>query len=66
MKSFFTKGRRDNLAKTLLTLVQIGVAAAVAGDVFIKLSTSAKIIIIAGILALFVLGIIISPPRSDE
>jgi ABC-type uncharacterized transport system permease subunit len=63
---FFNKGRREAVSKTLLNIVQIGVAAVVAGDVFIKLSLGIKIILLIGISLLFVLGITICPPRRDE
>ena len=66
MVSFFTKGRRDLIAKTFVTLVQIAVGGAIAGNLLSRLTVAAKVGAGVAILLLFVLSIVICPTRSDE
>ena len=67
MKSlFFTKGRRDLVAKTLTNIVPIAAGAALAGDLFIKLSNPVKIGAIASLTIVSGIAIFACPKRSDE
>jgi hypothetical protein len=66
MKEYFTKGRRDLIARTFSTLVQIAVGGAIAGNIFTKLTTAVKVVAIFSIISLFILAVIVCPKRSDE
>jgi len=43
MRSFFTKGRRELIAKTFATLVQIAVGGAIAGNLLSRLTVAIKV-----------------------
>ena len=66
MKNFFTKGRRDLIAKTFSTLVQIAVGGAIAGNILMKLTTTAKAVAALAVSVLFLLAVIVCPKRGDE
>lgn len=64
--AFFNKGRRELISKTLMNLVQISAAAALAGNLFVKLNISVKILFAAIVITLFISGILICPDRRNE
>ena len=66
MKGFYTKGRRELIAKAFITLVQIAVGGAIAGNIFMKFTPAVKTVATLSIITLFILAIIVCPKRSDE
>ncbi len=66
MKRFFNKGRRELIARTFATLVQIAVGGAIASNILLKLTPRDKVLALLAVIALIVFAIMICPKRSDE
>lgn len=66
-KPFFHAGRRELIAKTLMTLVQIAIGTGLASGFFLaKMSHVVKTGVIFSIFVLFVLGIWTCPDRMQK
>lgn len=64
--AFFKKARRELISKTLMSLVQILVAAGAAGELFIKSAMYLKILVIVSVIVLFALSVFICPEKEEE
>lgn len=65
-RKFLTRGRSSWLAKFFQNATIVLLAGIVGGDVFLKASLVWKIVLVAGVVIGFSLGLVFAPPKDDE